>query len=79
MSRLVSIRLNDYLFQEMKAKSHLLHLSQTDYIRKAVEYMNDKTERLERKKRLRRGSLRVREESMRINAEFSRIDHDPEA
>lgn len=75
----VSIRLDDELFQAMKDKAHILHLSQTDYIRRAIEHMNVETERHERKKRLKRASLRVREESMKINAEFGEIEHDPEA
>lgn len=76
---LVSIRLNDELFQDMKAKAHVLHLSQTNYIRRAIEHMNDDIERRRRKERLTQASLRVREESMKINTEFSEIDYDPEA
>ena len=79
MTSLVSIRLNDELFREMRSKAHILHLSQTDYIRAAIERMNGKTERQERKQRLQQASLRVREESMKINSEFSEIDYDPEA
>jgi len=79
MTASVSIRLNDELFREMRSKAHVLHLSQTDYIRAAIERMNDRTARQERKQRLKRASLRVRGESMKINAEFGEIDHDPEA
>lgn len=79
MASLVSVRINDELLKEMKANAHRLHLSQTDYIRKAIERMNRKTERQEQKKRLKEASLRVRKESMKINAEFSEIEHDPEA
>jgi Arc/MetJ-type ribon-helix-helix transcriptional regulator len=79
MTSLVSIRLNDELLQKMKAKAHVLHLSQTDYIRKAIELMNDETEKRERTKRLQHASLRVRKESMKINTEFSDIEYDPEA
>jgi len=75
---LVSIRLDDQLFQEMKAKANILHLSQTDYIRKAIEHMNNEIKMRERSRRLKQASLSVREESMKINAEFSEIDHDPE-
>jgi Arc/MetJ-type ribon-helix-helix transcriptional regulator len=79
MTSLVSIRVNDKLLQAMKANAHRLHLSQTDYIRKAIERMNSETERQERKKRLKNASLRVRKESMKVNAEFTEIEHDPEA
>ena len=78
MTSLVSIRLSDELLQEMKAKARALHLSQTNYIRKAIERMNDEADRKERKQRLERASLRVREESMKINTEFGDIEHDPE-
>lgn len=79
MKSLVSIRINDTLLQAMKANAHRLHLSQTDYIRKAIEHMNSETERRERKMRLKNASLRVRKESMKINVEFSEIEHDPES
>ena len=79
MTTLVSIRVNDELLQAMKANAHRLHLSQTDYIRKAIENMNSKIERRERKKRLENASLRVRKESMTVNVEFSEIEHDPDS
>jgi hypothetical protein len=79
MASLVSIRLSDQLLQTMKEKANLLHLSQTEYIRKAIEHMNDETEQQERAKRLKNASLRVRVESMKVNAEFSEIEHDPES
>jgi hypothetical protein len=79
MTSLVSIRINDKLLQETKANSIRLHLSQTDYIRKAIERMNSETESQERKRRLVNASLRIRSESMKINIEFSRIEHDPES
>ena len=79
MTSLVSIRINDNLLQSMKTNAHRLHLSQTDYVRKAIELMNRETERRERKKRLENASLRVRKESMKINAEFSEIEDDPES
>lgn len=79
MTSLVSIRVNDELLKTMKMNAHRLHLSQTDYIRKAIEHMNDEIEKRERKKRLISASLNVRKESMKVNAEFSDIEHDPEA
>ena len=79
MTALVSIRLDDGLFHEMKAKAHILHLTQTDYIKEAIKYMNHKTEKQKRRERLKRASLRTRKESMKVNAEFSRIDDVPKA
>lgn len=78
MTSLISIRLQDKLFNTMKAKAQHLDLSQTEYIRTAIERMNHETERLERIQRLKQASLRVRKESMKINAEFSKVEHDPE-
>lgn len=79
MTSLISIRLKDELLQDMKAKARALHLSQTNYIRQAIERMNTEIEHQERTKRLQQASLRVREESMKVNAEFSKIENDPNA
>lgn len=79
MTSLLSIRVNDKLLETTKASAHRLHLSQTEYIRKAIERMNNEVARQERKKRLKSASLRVRKESMKINAEFSEIERDPES
>lgn len=78
MSSLVSIRLDDDLFRELKEKADTLHVTQTDYIRRAITFMNKRIEKRERRKRIQRASLRVREESMKVNAEFSEIEYDPE-
>lgn len=79
MASLVSIRLDDHLFQEMKTHARCLNLSRSDYIRKAIEHMNEDAGAQQRKHRLTQASLRVRKESLRVNAEFSEVDHDPEA
>lgn len=78
MTSLVSIRLNDKLLQAVKANARDLHLSQTDYIRKAIELMNQKIERQERERRLQAASRLVSKDSMKVNDEFSEIEHDPE-
>ena len=77
MKALVSVRLSEPLIEAMNQNAHALHLSQTDYIRKAIELMNHETEKKKRAERLMNASLRVREESMKINAEFDEIEHDP--
>ncbi len=79
MTSLISIRLNDDLLQATKANAHRLHLSKTEYVRKAIELMNRETEKQARRKQLQSASLRVRDESMSINSEFSEIENDPEA
>lgn len=76
---LISIRLADKVLNEVKASAHMLHMTQTEYIRKAIERMNEEVLKEKRKQKLAQASLKVREESMNVNKEFSRIEHDPEA
>lgn len=76
---LVSIRLDDKLLNEIMARAQALHMSKTEYIRKAIEHMNQEVLKRERKQNLTQASLKVRNESMLVNAEFSRIEYDPEA
>ncbi len=78
MTALVSIRMDDLMFQAMRNMAGMLHLSQTDYIRQAIARMNDDANRQAQTQRLRQASLKVRSESMKINAEFSDIDYDSE-
>jgi hypothetical protein len=78
MTSLVSIRMDDELLQDLRGNAELLHVSQTDYIRRAIAFMNKRIEKRERRKRIQRASLLDREESMRVNAEFSEIEYDPE-
>ena len=75
---MVSVRLNDKLFAAMQAKAQALHLSQTEYIREAIERMNAEAEQAQRTQQLRQASLLVRKESMQVNKEFSQIEQDPE-
>jgi hypothetical protein len=75
---LISIRLNDSLLHETKAKAQILHISQTEYIRRAIEHMNEEITKEEHRQKLMLVSRRVREHSMRVNHEFDEIEHDPE-
>ncbi len=79
MTALLSIRLSEQLHQDMKKKAQILHLSQTEYVRQAIEQMNIETEKHIREARLKEVSLRVRKESMAVNSEFSEIESDPDA
>ncbi len=76
---MVSVRLSEKLLGEMQAKAQSLHLSQTEYIREAIERMNAHTERVARSQQLKRASYLVRDESIKINQEFTEIEQDPEA
>lgn len=75
----ITIRLSDTLVRELDAIVHAEHVSRTEYIRRAIESMNEKILSQKRDKRLKALSLRVRKESMQVNAEFDEIEHDPEA
>lgn len=79
MTSLVSIRLQDELFKEMKQNASILHVSQTDYIKSAIKRMNNEISQKEREKKLKEVSLRVRKESLRINTEFNEIENDPKS
>ncbi len=78
MKSLLSIRIDDKQLQAVKTNAHRLQVSQTEYVKRAIELLNQKIERQERKQRLESASQRVREESLRVNQEFGRIEHDPE-
>ena len=75
---LISIRLDDDLIKEVKDKSKKMHLSQTQYIRQAIEKMNAEIVKHEQALNLMEVSQRVRAESMKVNQEFADIEYDPE-
>ncbi len=72
----ISIRLPEQLLHQLDHMAQFLHMQRAEYIRKAIEHMNEEINKNERKEKLIQASLRVREESMRINREFSDIEHD---
>ena len=72
----ISLRLPDKLLHEIDNGAGVLHLQRAEYIRKAIEHMNEETFHNERKKQLTLASLRVRNESLRINKEFSEFEND---
>lgn len=75
----VTLRLPDNIVHKLDINAHMLHMSRSEYIKKAIVEMNHDVEEHERKERLVAASLRVRQESMKINAEFAAIENDPEA
>lgn len=77
MTTLISVRLDEELLRQMRTNADTLQLSQTDYIRRAIEMMNLETEKVARSKRLKSASLRVRGESLEVNKEFGEIEQDP--
>ena len=76
---LFSIRLNNQLINETKERAKILNMSESKYIRIAIEHMNKEVLRQKFNQKLKKSSLLVRKESQLVNDEFSRIEHDPEA
>lgn len=75
----ISIALSDDLLNASTKLAESLHLSRAAYIRRAIEHMNQETERRLRTERMIRASLKVRKESMKVNAAFASVEHDPDA
>jgi metal-responsive CopG/Arc/MetJ family transcriptional regulator len=75
---IISIRLSDKLLHELDHNANAIHIPRTEYIRLAIEQMNNTLKNKTRAAQIKKASLRVREESKRINKEFSKIEHDPE-
>lgn len=74
----LTIRLDDSIISELTAKAEKMHVSRSEYIRKAIEFMNSTLSKNERNAALAKASMRVREESMVVNAEFAEIEYDIE-
>jgi predicted transcriptional regulator len=74
----ISLKLSDELITASDRLARSRGLSRAEYIRQALERMNEQIEREERSRRLGEASRRVRDESMRVNAEFAAIESDPE-
>lgn len=75
---IITIRLTEHLLSEVSTHAQELHIKRAEYIRKALELMNQKASLDAYKKKLTRASKKVRGQSMAVNAEFSEIEHDPE-
>jgi metal-responsive CopG/Arc/MetJ family transcriptional regulator len=74
----ISIRLPDELLQEVERCARELHLPRTEYIRRAIQAMNQTMLQESRRQRLFEASRKVRENSMRVNAEFAAIEDEPD-
>ncbi|MBA3812948.1 MAG: CopG family transcriptional regulator [Alphaproteobacteria bacterium] len=75
----ISLRLPDNIVHRIDVNAHLLHVTRSEYIKKAIIEMNADVQEQTRKQRLMAASQLVRKESMKINAEFAAIEDDPEA
>ncbi|MFA7347726.1 MAG: ribbon-helix-helix protein, CopG family [Desulfurivibrionaceae bacterium] len=75
----ISLRINDALLDEVTSQAKALHLSRTEYLRRAIAEMNEKVARDLLRLRLQEASRKVRAESMRVNREFAEIEEAPDA
>lgn len=75
----ISLKLPDDLLHESGDFAEALHISRAEYIRRAIDRMNQDTLAGLRAKRLAEVSRKVRKESMRVNAEFAAIEGDIDA
>lgn len=75
----ISLKLPEDLLEAAGRCAEALQLTRAEYIRRAVEVMNQGTQQRLRARRLRDASRKVRGESMRVNEEFAAIEHDVDA
>ena len=75
----ISLKLPDELVSASEECAESLRVSRAEYIRQAIERMNNETQAALRSDRIKQASLKVREESMVINAEFDAIEEAPDA
>jgi metal-responsive CopG/Arc/MetJ family transcriptional regulator len=75
---IVTIRLPEKILHEVDLFAQDIHVARAEYIRLAIEQMNDLIKSKKRSERLKAASMLVRKESIRINKEFTRIENDIE-
>ncbi len=75
---IVSVRLPEKILREVDLFAQDIHIPRAEYIRMAIEQMNDNIRVKKRSERLKAVSLRVRKESIRVNKEFSELEDDLE-
>jgi predicted DNA-binding protein len=75
----ISLKLPEDLLKRSNRCARALGIPRAEYIRRALEKMNQEAETQALASRLDRASRKVRRESMRVNAEFARIEPDPDA
>ncbi len=73
----VTLRMPDNLVHNIDAYAMHLHISRSEYIKKAILNMNKMLLEETRAQKLAAASLKVRQESMAVNAEFGEIEYDP--
>ena len=75
----VSLKLPEEIVSRSDEYAETLGISRAEYIRRAIEHMNNEIGQGLRADRMKKASRKVRKESMRVNAEFDAIERDPGA
>ncbi len=75
----ISMRIDEELLSEMDRQAKALHLTKSEYLRRAINEMREKVARDLGRQRLQEASRKVRRESMRINREFAEFEDAPDA
>ena len=76
--KIISLQMPESLLKTTRRCAKSLHISQSIYIRRAIEHMDRQTQVQLRHKRLTEASKKVSKESLRINREFVAIEHAPD-
>jgi metal-responsive CopG/Arc/MetJ family transcriptional regulator len=76
---LISLKLPEKLLAASDRYAKALGIARAEYIRRAIQRMNDDAEARMRADRLTRASRKVRKESLRVNAEFAAVERDLDA
>ncbi|MFN7096956.1 MAG: ribbon-helix-helix protein, CopG family [Gammaproteobacteria bacterium] len=72
----ITLRLSDKLLHQVDKQTKNLHISRAEYIRTAIEKMNNAVIAETQRQRLQKISLKVRKESLKVNREFSEFEDD---
>lgn len=75
----ISMRIDEELLSEMDRQAKALHLTKSEYLRRAINEMREKVARDLGRQRLQEASRKVRRENMRINREFAEFEDAPDA
>jgi galactokinase len=75
MSKSLSLKLNDAIFEETEQILKKVKMPRNSYINKALEYYNEYNRRTLLKKQLIKESRLVSEESMRVLREFEAFEN----
>ena len=73
----ITVNIPDRIIVQADKNASILHIKRSEYIRKALENLNNQISKNEKYERLLYLSNLVRDESMNINKEFEEIEHEP--